>query len=295
MFSNMKKYLSLAIICIGFVCIFFYLQTYRIKAQDLNHPSLTAYFFSIGQGDSSLIHTAGNKWILIDGGPDYESAASAINPIVPSFAGKIDLVVLSHPHKDHIAGLMKVLDTYAVGNILMYPAAENDLQEQFITKSKEKGIPIMTADPSIDLQIDEVTFLDVLSPASDVNPEEKNINNLSVMFMLKSGKHTLLFTGDAEEEEEHQLLLSQSYIDADILKGGHHGSKTSTSIPFLEAVSPEMVIYMNGIDNSFGHPHPETLEHLEERHIPYFNTSIDGTIVVTCIVGEEKCQTGHNY
>lgn len=289
MFSNMKKYFLLPAICICFLFILSYLQTYRIKAQETSSPALTVYFFSIGQGDSSLIHTPENKWILVDGGPDSESAVSAMHPILPFFAGKIDLMVLSHPHKDHIAGLIKVLDTYAVGSILMYGVSENDLQEQFIAKSMEKGIPIISADPLIDLQIDAVTYVDVLSPLENADSEEKNINNLSVMFMLKSGAHTFLYTGDAEEEQERQLLLSQSYLDADILKGGHHGSKTSSSIPFLDAVSPDLVVYMNGLDNSFGHPDTQTLEHLDEKHIPYFNTSLNGTIVVTCPLKEQKC------
>lgn len=283
-----KNFIYLLLVLFGFS--FVSIQTLYESSSNVQ-GQLQAYFLDVGQGDATLVHTPENKWILIDAGPTPSAVKNKIENILPKFGGKIDLFILSHPHKDHIMGLTEIANKYPIGAILYKNVEDNALQKEMIEMAETKEIPLINAEHSRDIQVDPSTFIDVLTPENNEEMKEKNINNLSLVVLLQSGRHSILFSGDAENEEEKRLLQSGSYLQAEILKGGHHGSNTSSSLDFLHAVQPKTVIYMNGKDNPFHHPSPETLKKLEQEHIPYFNTSVRGTVIVTCILMEETCST----
>lgn len=150
--------------------------------------------------------------------------------------------------------------------------------EDYLVLIDEKDIDFTAARAGMKRTFEDGTVLEILSPDS---PSEDDLNNASIVARLTYGKVSFLFTGDAEIPSENAMLDAMSPLRSTILKAGHHGSSTSTVDAFLEAVSPEAVVIMCGADNSYGHPHREVLEKLEDADIKVFRTDIHGTIIVS--------------
>jgi competence protein ComEC len=248
-----------------------------LKAQAIGDRLLRIYFMDVGQGDAILIQNFNGNQVLIDGGPD-NSVLEQLAKVMPFNDRSIDLVVLTHPHKDHIIGLIEVLKRYEVDQILEnsydYKASEYD--EWIQTKSKLNIIQAVTGEV---VDLGGGVKIKVIFPGeSESGKYISNANNTSVVLKLEYGNESILLTGDIESSIEKKLAMNGSDIDSDFLKLAHHGSKTSSIEQFINAVSPVAAFIEVGAGNTFGHPAQSTIERLEKNGIKYYRTDKDGTI-----------------
>ncbi len=232
----------------------------------VRQPSTFWAVLDVGQGDASLLHTSAGYNILIDTGPD-QSVLSALDQVLPPFDRTIDLLFITHPHADHLNGALYVLERYHVGGVVMSDVKYQSVQYDLLKKKiREQGILLFEARADLDWQIDQKTSLDILFPFTTLHDQVfKNVNNASLVMMLKTNTEQILLTGDMEEELE--LILSKYYGDklaALGLKVGHHGSKTSSSELLLNLVKPKEMFISVGRNNSFKHPSSQTLARLQQ-------------------------------
>lgn len=249
------------------------------------HRNLKLSFLDVGQGDSILIQTAQHKNILIDTGPDG-SVVDRLGEELGFFDKTIDLFILTHPDQDHIAGILDVMKQYTIEKVLLTGVSTtNPVYLAFLEELKTNGTEIMFNQNHQDLQIGPDLFLDLLYPFEDrgmVGQTVKGKNNTSITARLvrwtgEDYEPLAMLSGDAEAEQELELVLSGQDLSAPILKLGHHGSKTSTSDSFLAAVDPAIAVISVGKDNQFGHPHPEVMEKV--KNLTIHRTDEQGTIV----------------
>lgn len=238
--------------------------------------TLTVRFFNVGQGDAILLDM-GDTEVLIDGGARSPGVVSYLGAYVD---GSIEVMVATHTDADHIGGLIAVLNAYNVGEIWVngYTATSKTFKE-FTALADAEGATIHEAVLGNVIKTGDLT-LNVLSPA---RPLFKDANNNSIVLSLSYGKIDFLFTGDAETEAEERML-EQSLVrvpDVEILKLGHHGSRTATSPEFLDIIKPETAVYMCAPGNDYGHPHAETINALTARGITIYGTDTRGTITIT--------------
>jgi len=234
--------------------------------------TLTVHFIDVGQGDSILLDI-GDTEVLIDGGEKSPGVVSYIDDYVD---GPLEVMVATHPHTDHIGGLIAVLDAFVVNEIwLNGDTTTSQTYSQFMSAVNSEGAEMFTARRGGTIQAGNLTF-NVLNPAS----LSGTINNNSIVLSLSYGQVDFLFTGDAEQEAEASMLAEGIVPDVEILKVGHHGSRTASSTQFLQAAEPECAIYMAGQGNSYGHPHQETIASLCEVGAEIYGTDIHGTVIV---------------
>lgn len=245
-----------------------------------SREGLQIIFFDVGQGDSILIQNNGSTQILIDGGPD-DRVLSKLGRELPFWDRSLDAVILTHPDRDHIAGLLKVLRRYRVGLVLWTGVRHSNTEyQEWIKLLENKKIPTVIVYAGKRVRIDKGTALDILTPFENLEGKSvKKLNDTSVIGKLRQGQRSILLMGDASRSVERRLLFeSYGALDSDFLKVGHHGSKTSTSEEFLRAVSPETAVISAGRKNRYGHPHQEVLERLEEFGIKILRTDLNGDI-----------------
>ncbi len=261
---------------------------------DLSRPKfLEVIFFDVGQGDGALIKTAEGHYILVDGGESSKMLEKLLAEI-PFWKREIDLVILSHPHYDHFGGLIDIIERYQVKNILWNGVAEDSLAferwQESVSKS-DANIIISLAGQKIK---GENFFIDILYPFINLEGIEfKDANLSSIYLRLVFQKTSFLFTGDGYKSNENELVQKEifcqennhylcrvMFLDSDVLKVGHHGSKTSTSEEFVSAVLPEIAVISAGKNNRYGHPHKETLDLLERYDINILRTDLNGDIKI---------------
>ncbi len=254
---------------ISFLLISFFLLLFLYS--QIPDDSFHIYFLDVGQGDAIFIKTPENHQILIDGGPQ-NSVIEELTDILPFFDKSIDLVVLTHPHNDHISGLIHVLKRYDVDNVLITGVDHDSFYyQEFLHEISRSEIVLAQNDYA--LMLGNV-LLDIVYPMQQLTGESfSNLNNSSIVLSVKYGDKTILLTGDLEEE----FQLSGN-LEADILKVGHHGSKGSSSMDFLEKVMPEVAVIQVGDGNQFGHPHEETLKSLEKIGAKVYRNDLSGRI-----------------
>lgn len=240
---------------------------------------LHIYFLNIGQGDSIFIKTPTGKNILVDGGPG-KTVLSELKGVLPSFNASFDYVISTHPDRDHLEGLISVVEKYKVNKIIFTGASNKkaNLSELFLKKIHEKNIPIVIGEDDHDIMTDDGVFIDILFPFTAAFNVKKNTNNASIVAKVIYGENEILFTGDMEAAVEEKLLENNIDVDAEILKVAHHGSKTSTTETFLKKVSPEWSVISVGKDNSYHHPHPSVLNRLKMYGGKTLRTDTDGRI-----------------
>lgn len=250
----------------------------------LNQPKvLKVVFFDVGQGDSIFIETPERQQVLIDGGPD-STILSKLAKEMSFYDRTIDLVILTHPEKDHLFGLLEVLKRYKIKNIL-WTGVMRDISEleewKNLIEKEGAEIKIAKAGQRIVLKdLEPKIFLDILYPFENLEGQEfENSNDTSIVAKLVFDSDYFLFTGDISKKIEEKLVLQDINLDSDVLKVAHHGSKTSSSLEFLEKVSPEFVVIQVG-ENSYGHPSPEVLANLEQFGIQILRTDINGDIKI---------------
>lgn len=239
---------------------------------------LSVHYIDVGQGDSELIQLPNGQNMLIDSGTN-ESGDDLLSYLDAQNVKKIDYLIATHPHADHIGSMDDVVDKYEIGEIYMPRATTNSkTYERLLTAIDKKGLKIHTAKAK-DVLFDKDNISAVILAPNSASYED--LNNYSVVIKLVYGDNSFLFTGDAEDISENEMLNAKANIRANVLKVGHHGSHSSTTPKFLDAVNPDIAVISCGVDNSYGHPHKETLSALNARHITVYRTDEDGSIILT--------------
>ncbi|MDP2932778.1 MAG: MBL fold metallo-hydrolase [bacterium] len=239
-------------------------------------------FFDVGQGDAAFITTPQKVQVLIDGGPGT-AVLPKLGKAMPFFDRTIDLVILSHPHADHLSGLIEVLKRYKVKRVLYNTTTHNsEAYKAFQKILSEKNISAIIAEAGQRIVLDEYTVLDTLFPPQAIQGQLfDDLNESSVVNRLSFGQNHLLFTGDAPKTEEQAILTAGLPVAAEVLKIGHHGSRYSTGLEFLQQIRPTYAVIPVG-KNSYGHPDPATLATLESEKIDYLRTDEKGDIKFLC-------------
>jgi competence protein ComEC len=236
---------------------------------------LKVHFIDIGQGDSILIDL-GDTEVLIDSG----EKSPAVVPYLENYIDDpLEVMVATHPHTDHIGGLIAVLDAFQVEQIWHNgDTSTSKTYTEFMSAVQSEGAQVYTGRRGDKINAGGLTFT-ILNPAALTG----TTNNNSIVASLSYGNVDFLFTGDAEQEAEAAMLIASDMPvpEVEILKVGHHGSRTASSKDFLALASPEVAIYMAGQDNSYGHPHAETLDALTQIGAKIYGTDVNGTIIVT--------------
>lgn len=262
----------------GFVAVAF-LIWYAVFVIE-SHRDLEVAFFDVGQGDAIFIQTPQRHQVLIDGGPS-RAVLSKLGRALPFWDRSIDLVILSHPHVDHLAGLIDVAGRYHISTIIESGTkTETPEYHEWKEVVKRKNIPVHIAKAGERIHLDSGITLDFLAPWQDHNGVSlKNPHDATVIVRLEYASTSFLFMGDAEKLTEYRMVWDEADVqDADILKVGHHGSKTSTAEEFLAYVSPEYAIISAGRKNRYGHPHAEVIDRLNRFGATIMRTDIDGDI-----------------
>ncbi len=270
--KNIKTILLLALVASS--AVVWYAVLYYESRQDL-----MVTFFDIGQGDAIFIEVPGGNQVLIDGGPN-DAILAKLGRVLPFWDRTVDLLILTHPHADHLAGLLEVLKRYEVG-MVMESGVNHSIAEYKEWRSilQKKAVPVVIAKTGQKVRLSRSSYIDVFTPFESFEGESpKNIHEATVVSKLVYASTTVLLMGDAERSIEYRLLFSGIDIDADILKVGHHGSKTSTSEEFLAAVSPRIAVIQSGKKNRFGHPYQEVLERLKAIGAEILRNDLRGDI-----------------
>ncbi len=243
-----------------------------------NSNELHVAFLDVGQGDAIFIETPDGVQVLIDGGPDG-SVVREITEVIAVGDRTIDLLIGTHPDKDHVAGLTDILARYEVAEVLRTENVNDTAaSEAFDTAVESEGAKVTYARSGQVWRLGASTTLTILSPISDPAPWESNAS--SIVALLRYGTTEFLLTGDAPEGTE-QYLVDQygSSLKSEVLKLGHHGSRTSSSEDFLRVVEPQYAVVSAGKDNDYGHPHPEVVERVENVGAQLLSTAEAGTII----------------
>jgi len=246
----------------------------------LFNPYLKVIFFNVGQGDAIFIVSPQKHQILIDGGPN-SIILEKLAKEMPFWDRSIDLIILTHPEHDHIAGLLEVLKRYKVENILWTGVIRDTAEyKEWLRLIKRENSELRIAKAEQKIKAREVHF-DILNPFENLSGRKiKNVNNTSVIAKLVFDKKSFLFSGDAYKSVERKLIARGLALDSDVLKVGHHGSKTSSAEEFIEKVLPEIAVISAGKNNRYGHPHQQTLDTLEKYGVETLRTDINGDIKI---------------
>lgn len=255
----------------------------EIVFSKLTPGELRVTIFDVGQGDAALIQTPNDKTILIDAGTWSPGNNSGKSILLPHFkeAGinRLDAIILSHPHADHIGGILDLIEGIPIE--VIYNSGyeyESRLYEKYRALAESKSISVVSVKAGDVLDIDPAVLFLVLGP------ESMNFNNdpnqHSVVLNIIYGESRFLFTGDAGEAQEERLLENYgALLDVDLLKVGHHGSKTSSGIPFLSLVKPELSVVSLAERNRFKHPHSEAVQNIQQTGTKLYFTSRDKALV----------------
>lgn len=264
----------------GVVLLFLFFVTlcigYAIVQED-RRGLLTVSFLNIGQGDSIFIDTPSGRQVLIDGGPN-SSVVRELAGVMPWYDRSIDVVIGTHPDQDHIGGLLYVLERYKVATVIR-SSVEGDTKtaQTLVEKMQQEGAQEITAARGQIVDLGYGVYLEILFPDRAVADVETNTG--CVVARLVYGGIAFMLSCDAPQAIENYVAsLDGSALKSDVLKIGHHGSKTSSAPLFLGFVAPEYAVYSRGCDNKYGHPAPEIVARFAQFEIPTFDTCTEGTI-----------------
>lgn len=249
---------------------------------------LHLYFLNVGQGDSIYVRKMNNFDLLIDGGPNNK-VINELGEVMPFWDHKIDYVMLTHPHADHVTGLIEVIKRYKIGQILATDAVNTTSEYiEFLNLVKEKHIPYRLVRRNDDLKLDKDVNLNILWPNESFYEREiNNLNITSIVAKLTYNNFSTLFTGDAESEVQDALVTGHQFIGqvglslvTNVLKVPHHGSSNAADDNFINLVKPEITVFTVGLDNMFGHPAQSTLEKYQKINSKIYRTDQSGRIEV---------------
>lgn len=240
---------------------------------EIDENKLELFFFDVGQADSTLIMNKG-KTMLIDAGND-ENGEQIVEDIKSLGITKLDYLVVTHMHADHMGGMDKVIRNFDVGTMYMPDTLQTTKQvEEMLDAMLDTGLAYESPDIGDTFMLGdanaEIVYID--------NEETENLNNSSIVIELTFEEQKLLFTGDAEKEVEEKLNLGK----INILKVGHHGSSTSSSDKFIKQIKPDIAVMQVGKDNSYNHPHSSVVKRLQKNGAIIYRTDELGTIWISC-------------
>ena len=236
---------------------------------------LSIHMIDVGQGDSILVQTPTNKNILIDGG-DEDSENIIISYLRQKRIKTIDIIIATHPDSDHIGSLDNIIKKFNVNSIYMpEQSTDSEAYQNLINSCTDKKLSIQHLYKNDVLNIDNNINIYVLSPS--YIQEESNLN--SIVFKLTFNDNSFLFMGDAEEENEKEILHSFKLNNINFIKIGHHGSNSSSSLEFIKKISPDIAAISCGYKNQYGHPHREVINNLKQNHVSIYRTDRIGDIV----------------
>lgn len=240
--------------------------------------TLKVHFLDVGQADSILVQFPSGQNLLIDGGNNDDGEA-IVSYLRQHGVKRLDHVVGTHPHEDHIGGLDVVIRSFPVGKVYLPKATTTTKTfEDLLLAIKEKGLKVTQAQAGVKLDVGPEAEAVMLAPNA---AGYEDLNNYSAVLKVTFGSTSFLFTGDAEAESEGQMLAKGYNLKSDVLKVGHHGSDSSTTPAFLRAVAPKYAVISVGKDNPYGHPSPDTLAKLANAGVQVFRTDLQGTIVAS--------------
>lgn len=239
--------------------------------------SIKLTFLDVGQGDAELVVTPKGQGILIDGGPN-DSVVNKLDKNIPFYSHKLDAVVLTHPHADHVAGLVAVANKYQINKVYMSGVIHTAPEYfAFLDALKQHNVAVQIVKSSDSLDFGDGIRLDFLYPLASLQGQTvENLNLTSVVTRLSWGKSSALFMGDLESKGQDKLLASGQNLKSDIIKISHHGSKDSVNAKFLAAVAPKYAVIEVGKDNKFGHPSQDMLNLLSGLIV--YRTDYDGDV-----------------
>lgn len=283
LFKNKYMYLFFAItmsvvifiFCISKKNILDYILTDN-SLKDYYNNNLSVHYIDVGQGDCELIKYK-DITILIDSGP-----ASAKNVVLTYLkkakVTKIDYLIATHPHEDHIGNITSILKTFSVDKIIAPKVSNNtSVYKTMIKTIKSQDKKIIPATNGLQFSIDKELDLNFLAPNND---NYNKLNDYSAVVKLKFKDTSFLFCGDAEISSENEIINSGSDLSSTVIKIGHHGSNTASSVNFLDKVNPKIAIISCGKNNVYNHPNKETLDKLISRDILCFRTDLNKDIIL---------------
>lgn len=234
-------------------------------------------FLDVGQGDAIFIRTPDDYIALIDSGPSM-NILEKLSEVMPRYSRTIDLIILTHPHADHINGFIEILERYEVKRMMLVGTPSNNPYYAKILTLVD-DVELIYARADRDIKLGSYVYLDVVWPGEwRIGEEAENKNNASIALRVIGPGLSFMLSGDAEVEEEEEMLSFGFDLSADIFKAGHHGSKTASSDEFLDAVGAGVVVIQSGKSNDFGHPHKEILEKLLKRGVEVRRNDMEGRV-----------------
>lgn len=242
--------------------------------------NLVVKVLDVGQSDAILVK-AGDQTMLIDSG-DISTREQLLKQLQQAGVTRLDKVVITHPHADHLGGMPVLMEKYPIG--MIYDSGQTTttaLYRTYMTEVKKKNIPFTVVKAGQSVTLSEGVTFDVLGPQQPFLTESP-LNNNSIVLRLQYGQFSMLFTGDAEKEAEERLVKQYGgKLQSQVLKSGHHGSNTSSSPLFLKAVAPAAVVISVGVNNDYHHPHPATLKKYAEAKYQVYRTDQQGAVTIT--------------
>lgn len=286
-FKNHKK-LATAGLCF---IIFFSGDFLYFSMKHHNQNRFTATFIDVGQGSSALLRFPGGKTLLVDGGGFYDESFDVGRYVVAPFLlheklDRIDIIVLTHPHPDHLNGLLYILENFSVQEIWTNGnQGDSDSFTKLLTIAMDKHIPMKQLHAKIDPMDMDGVAIRIFNPDKPVKPvrgesSDKNTNDLSLVMKFTYGEISYLISGDISDDVESRLLAKRIPLKSRVLLAPHHGSRSSNSIPFIRSVHPEFVVFSCGYNNFFRFPHPETVARYEKMGIPILRTDRNGAVTI---------------
>jgi competence protein ComEC len=237
---------------------------------------LSVHFIDVGQADSILVHTPSGNNMLIDAG-NNDDGDTVTSYLSRHGVKRLDVLIGTHPHEDHIGGMDTVIHQYQIGKIYMPKVTSTTKTfEDVLQAIKNKGLKINSPIPGSMISLDSAVKVAILAPNSS---KYKDLNNYSIVIKISYDKTSFLLTGDAEKESEEEMLAKGFNLKADVLKVGHHGSNSSTSAAFLKAVAPKYAVICVGKGNDYGHPKQVILNRLKRAGAKVYRTDLNGTVI----------------
>ncbi|MCL2321467.1 MAG: MBL fold metallo-hydrolase [Oscillospiraceae bacterium] len=278
--TNNKLVLLALLIILAIIAIFFFKNNFS-KPQlvgEIDNQSLKVHYIDVGQGDAMLVQYNG-KNMLIDSGS--KSSSDKILTYLDDLNIKtIDIVVATHPNEDHMGNMAAIVKKYSVLSFYAPKVTVNQyFFESLVTELNNKKLKITPVYAGSSINFDPNIKISVFWP--EENKTYTNLNDYCIVMSLKYGNNSFLFTGDVESANEKKILQYGYDVEADVLKVAHHGSKTSSSKEFLDAVNGKYAIIEVGLNNPYGHPSKTTIDELTSRGYKIYRTDLNGSIVVT--------------
>ena len=277
----MKRVLPIIILAVLLGVVVSITFTPEMKTPALQEGQLRVHFLDVGQGDCILIQTADGRNVLIDAG-DVDTGRTAANYLMKNGVHRIDLLIITHAHADHIGGLPEILERFGVSEVLDAGLPHgSQAYRDVLARIESRRIAYEKAVQGMRVGVGGDLTAEVLWPPKDYDGGDDVLNNASVVVRMQFREVSFLFTGDIEKEAEGQLLASGQNLESTVLKVAHHGSDSSTSNEFIQVVKPAYAVISVGENNEYGHPAHSTLSRLSAIGAKVYRTDEQGTIVFT--------------